>query len=81
MRTTLDIDEDVLQGAKEIAEHEGISAGRVISDWARRGFAYRYHQMPPKQTVKYRNGVPQFPSRGEIITNEHINRIRDEEGI
>ena len=81
MRTTLDIDEDVLQGAKETAEVEGTTTGKVLSDWARRGFAYRYHKMPPAQTVKYRNGVPQFPSRGEIITNEHINKIRDEEGI
>ncbi|NJK92671.1 MAG: hypothetical protein HC904_13095 [Blastochloris sp.] len=36
----------------------------------------------PEDTVmKIRNGIPVFPSRGEIITMEHIQRIMDEEGI
>lgn len=81
MRTTLDIDEDVLHGAKETAEHEGTTTGKVISEWARRGFAFRNHKMPPVSKLRYRNGVPQFPTRGEIITLEHVQRIMDEEGI
>ena len=36
MRTTLDIDDDVLQAAKERASREGSTAGKVISDLARR---------------------------------------------
>lgn len=81
MRTTLDIDADVLQGAKETAEYEGTTTGKVISDWARRGFAYRFHKMPPVSKLKYRNGIAQLPSRGEIITLEHVQKIMDEEGI
>lgn len=81
MRTTLDIDEDILQGAKEVAEHDGSSAGKVISDWARRGFAYRNHEMPPKPDLRRRNGITQFPSRGDVITLEHVRRIMDEEDI
>ncbi len=81
MRTTLDIDEDVLQGAKETAEKNGTTAGRVISEWARRGFASRNGNSDGKKNMKFRNGVPQFPSRGEIITMEHIQKIMDEEGI
>ena len=37
MRTTLDIDDDVLQAAKDRARHQGTSAGRIISDLARAG--------------------------------------------
>ena len=39
MRTTLDIEDDVLQAAKELAQREGGTAGRVISTLARRGLA------------------------------------------
>jgi Arc/MetJ family transcription regulator len=35
MRTTLDLDDDVLASAKEIARREGKTAGRVLSELAR----------------------------------------------
>ena len=35
MRTTLDIDEDVLETAKELAAKRGTTAGRVLSELAR----------------------------------------------
>ena len=79
MRTTLDIDEDVLQAAKEIARYEKTSAGRVISRMFRRGFASQ--NANNGATREYRNGIPQLPSRGEIVTMEHIQKIMDEEGI
>ena len=37
MRTTLDIDDDILSAAKELARAEGKTAGQVISDLARKG--------------------------------------------
>jgi hypothetical protein len=37
MRTTLDIDDDVLQVAKELARRERKTAGRILSELARRG--------------------------------------------
>ncbi len=37
MRTTLDIDDDVLRAAKSIARAQGISLGRVVSMLAREG--------------------------------------------
>jgi Arc/MetJ family transcription regulator len=39
MRTTLDIDDDVLEAAKRIADAERTSAGKVLSDLARRGLS------------------------------------------
>jgi hypothetical protein len=76
MRTTLDIEDDILQAAKELAKHEGRTAGEVLSALARKGLAAGSSK---KFTI--RNGVPVFPSRGEIVTSEKIQQIMDEEGI
>jgi hypothetical protein len=37
MRTTLDIDEDVLEAAEELAERQNKTSGQVISELVRRG--------------------------------------------
>ncbi len=79
MRTTLDIEDDVLQAAKELARYEGTTAGRVISRLVRKGLAQP--QKGKKSETRYRNGVPLFPSRGEIVPVEHIQKIMDEEGV
>ena len=76
MRTTLDIEDDVLQAAKELAKHEGRTAGEVLSALARKGLTV---ESPKKFTI--RNGVPLLPSSGEIVTLEHIQKLMDEEGI
>ena len=78
MRTTLDIEEDVLVAAKELARHEKTTAGKVISRLARQGLS---GGIGKKRKMTYRNGVPILPSRGRIITNEMIDKIREEEGI
>jgi len=39
MRTTLDIDDDVLQAARAIAAAEGITTGEALSTLARKGLA------------------------------------------
>jgi uncharacterized protein len=78
MRTTLDIDDDVLQAAKELAAREGRTAGEVLSALARRGLA-----TPARSSRRrvVRGGVPLLPSRGEIITLEQIQALRDREGL
>lgn len=79
MRTTLDIEDDVLQAAKELAQREGGTTGQVISALARRGLAAPAATQNSKSVM--RNGVPLLPSRGEVITLEHIQKLRDKEGI
>ncbi len=79
MRTTLDIDDDVLQAAKEMAAKEKRSAGAVISDLARKGFQTAPSTESSKARV--RNGIPLLPSRGETVTLSHVREILDEEGI
>lgn len=79
MRTTLDIEDDVLQAAKELAQREGGTAGQVISTLARRGLA-RPVTMQKKSSVS-RGGVPLLASRGEVVTLEHIQNLMDQEGV
>ncbi|MGZ5786494.1 MAG: hypothetical protein ACXWJM_11285 [Ramlibacter sp.] len=89
MRTTLDIEDDVLFAAKEIARREKKSLGQVISDLARRAFAQGSGQPPsPKQPSGHRAserlaayGIRPLPARGVLVTNELIDRLRDEEGV
>lgn len=79
MRTTLDIEDDILQAAKEWAQRKGGTAGRVISEWARRGLALPAERR--KNRSGMRRGVPVLPSRGEVITLERVQKIREEEGV
>ena len=77
MRTTIDIDDDVLRAAKDLARRERKTAGRVISELARRALA-----APPvggAKGEKALHGFRPFPRRGGIVTNEAIDRLREED--
>lgn len=80
MRTTLDIDIDILQLAKEIAGRDKRTAGAVISDLARKGLQVNADRSFDKPTV-YRNGVHAIPPNGDVVTMAHIHKLMDEEGI
>jgi hypothetical protein len=73
VRTTLDIDEDVLLASKEMARRRGVATGRVLSELARRALA----GVPRSPT---RDGVPLFPVApgAGIVTPELVARLRDE---
>lgn len=77
MRTTLDIDDDVLAAAKERARREKKTAGEVVSELLRQALTAR-----PAQTVREPKavfGLKPFPSRGGVVTNELINKLREED--
>ena len=74
MRTTLEIDDDVLHAAKEIATNRGTTAGRVLSELARKA-------LHPGGAARVRNGVPLIPRRKSGTprpTLDDVNRLRDE---
>ena len=79
MRTTLDIEDDVLQAAKELAQREGGTAGQVISTLARRGLVAP--PVKPNKSSVTRGGVPLVASRGEVVTLEHVQKLMDQEGV
>jgi hypothetical protein len=76
MRTTLDIDDDVLQAAKELARRERKTAGRILSELARRGLTEASKGPAAKGAFL---GFRPFARRGAIVTNEMIDRLREEE--
>ena len=78
MRTTLDIEDDVLQAAKEIAKREAATAGQIISRLARSGLT---GARATNKGSRSRGGVPLLPSRGEVVTLEHIQNLMDAEGV
>jgi hypothetical protein len=78
VRTTLDIADDVLQAAKELARREKRTAGQVLSDLARKGLTVA--QAPSEEEGQELFGFRPFPSRGGVVTNEIIDRLRDENG-
>ena len=82
MRTTLEIEDDVLLAAKELARREHTTAGKVISDLARRSLT-QANAMTADQTKEAAatHGFRPFPPRGGVITNDLVDRLRDENGI
>ena len=78
MRTTLDIADDVLQAAKERARREKKTTVEVISELARCAL-----NAPPAATTarapKALYGLRPFPKRGGIVTNELIDKLREED--
>lgn len=83
MRTTLDIDDDVLSAAKELAAKERKTAGKILSEFFRRALHAPAVGAPEGAGTKYlmKNGIPVLPSRGEVVTVEKVRRMMEEEGI
>lgn len=79
MRTTLDIDDDILVAAKALARSQNLSAGQVVSRLLRRVLT--------GQTVDIESNAPSvagfrpFTAGKTITTNDVVNRLRDAEGV
>lgn len=78
MRTTLDIADDVLQAAKERARRERKSAGQVISELARSALT-AIPDTASRRAPRARLGFRPFPKRGGIVTNELIDKLREDD--
>jgi hypothetical protein len=76
MRTTVDLDRDVLLAAKAIAQQRQITLSKAISELLRQALTSK------RADLETRDGVPLFPRlpnrRGAIVTMELVNRLRDE---
>ena len=78
MRTTLDIDVDVLQAAKDLARREGTTAGAVISNLARKALTTSTDSPAPREPKSF-HGFRPFPKRGRVVTNELIDKLREDD--
>jgi hypothetical protein len=75
MRTTLDIDDDILGAAKAVAARENKTAGKVISDLARRGI---HAHAARGRSRRVRNGFEVLPADGRVVTPETVQKILEE---
>lgn len=75
MRTTLQIDDDILNAARSLAETEQRSLGEVISSLARRGLA-------PQPQEDSDHGFPVFsvPADATPITPQMVRRAAEDDG-
>jgi hypothetical protein len=73
MRTTLDIDDDVLAAAKERAASQKTTAGKILSGLARRALT-----QPTQGPLIERNGFMVLPSRGGVVTSALVKRLAEE---
>jgi hypothetical protein len=78
MRTTLDVDDDVLAAVKNLAENRKMTAGKVISELVRKALL----PADDRPFKRNKNGVPlfNFPRKGKkkIVTLELVNKLREE---
>ena len=75
MRTTLEIENDVLEVAKDLARHQRVSLGKAVSQLLRKGI-----QSPDRGQTIRKNGlrIVHRPANATPVTLETVNRIRDE---
>jgi len=73
MRTTLEIDDDVITAARELANIERRSLGSVVSDLVRRGLT------PTKVDSEGEVPVIRVPAGSPPITPEMVRRALDED--
>ena len=76
MRTTLDIEEDVLFAAKDQARREKKTAGQVISALARKGLTGAAASTVGEPKAIY--GFRPFPKEGRSVSNDLINKLRED---
>lgn len=81
MRTTLDIDDDLLQAAKELARLEGATAGAVVSRLVRQALTAQPAAAASPSSFCVPGFRPFEAKPGVVVTDDLINRLRDEEGI
>ena len=74
MRTTLDIEDDVLEVAKSLAKHRRLSLGRAVSDLIRKSI------QPPAKRACTQNGLRVIArdSGSKPVTLDIVNKLRDE---
>ena len=79
MQTTLDIDDDVLVAIEEIARRERRSAGAAVSDFVRLGMSSANSgERAEEGAAEF--GFHPFPSRGGVVTDELVDRLREHTG-
>jgi hypothetical protein len=79
MRTTINLQEDALLVARQVAARDRISLGEAISRLVRQGATAQPPAAQQQQPLRGRFAL--LPQRDEVITPEHIRELMEREGI
>jgi hypothetical protein len=79
MRTTLNLADDALLVAKQVAARSRLSLGEAVSQLVRAGASARPNA--PSKDMPLRGRFALLPQRDEIITSEHVRELMEREGI
>ena len=81
MRTTLNIDSDVLTAAKELARRERKTAGELVSDLMREALQARAGSATETPAQRGLYGFKPIPAGGTVVTNEPVDELREKLGV
>lgn len=73
MGRSVQIDDDVMRAAEQLAAERGSTPGEVISELVRRELT-----RPPRGPLIERNGFYVLPSRGEVVTSALVKRLLED---
>jgi hypothetical protein len=79
MRTTLNLADDALLVAKQVAARSHLSLGEAVSQLVRAGASARPNASA--KDIPLRGRFALLPQRDEIITPEHVRELMEREGI
>jgi hypothetical protein len=77
MRTTLDIADDVLAAARDRARRERKTIGEVVSELARSALTNPVATSARAPKAVY--GLRPFAKRGVVVTNDLVDKLREDD--
>jgi hypothetical protein len=79
MRTTMNLADDALLVARQVAAREGVSLGTAVSTLIRLGAGARV--AAPAAAEPLRGRFALLPRRDEVITPAHVRELMEREGL
>ena len=82
MRTTLEIDDDLLQAAKDLARQQKTTAGHVVSSLLRQALTQVHSPQDSQSIHSSPCGFRPFSNTdAQVVNNDQVNQLRDQLGV
>ena len=81
MRTTINLAEDALIAARNIAQREKLSLGDAVSELIRRGTAAAGPGLQKQPRAALRGRFALLPTRDEVLTPQRVRELMEREGV
>jgi hypothetical protein len=79
VRTTINLDDDAVLAARNLAHRERLSLGEAVSQLVRRGASGAAESARVATPLRGRFAL--LPARDEFVTPQHVRLLMDTEGI